>query len=422
MTSSVRSLWALLIGVGMLALGNGLQGTLLGVRATEVDFGATLTGYVMSGYFIGALIGSIITPRLIGEVGHIRVFAAFASIVSTAALLYAVFVNPYAWFIFRVMTGLCIAGLYIVCESWLNSISTTEDRGKILSIYMTITFSAMGCGQFLLNVAAPGGFILFILVSVLVSVSLVPMTLVKSKTPEFDKPRPVAIVDIYKSSPLAVTGCVLNGLGQSAFFSLGAVYGAKIGMSIAQVSWLMAVPMLGVIVSQYPIGMISDRYDRRWVMIVISALTALVAAACLFQEQYSVFVMIGLFGVFGALSLPLYSLALAHANDYLEYDQMLGAAGKLVLLFGIGATIGPMVAGQMIDVFGSQGFFIFMIAVYGLIATFALYRTTRRAPVPLDEQGDFMLVSPRTTPLAAAVLADEAADESKPEEQEPAAT
>lgn len=411
MSSTVmRPLWALFIGVAMLALGNGLQGTLLGVRATSVDFGATLTGYVMSGYFIGALLGSYVTPKLVSEVGHIRVFAAFASTVSTAALLYAVFVNPAAWFIFRIATGMCIAGLYIVSESWLNAISSDEDRGKVLSIYMIIVFASMGGAQFLLNVSNPDGFVLFILCSVLISISLVPMTLVKTPVPEITNPKPVAILDIYRGSPLAVIACLLNGLGQSAFFSLGAVYGAQIGLTVAQVSWLMAVPMLGVIFSQYPIGMVSDRYDRRLVMTVVSIMTALVASVFVFVQPSSMFVVIAVFGLFGALSLPLYSLGLAHANDYLDADQTLGAAGKLVLLFGVGATVGPIIAGEMMDRIGPEGFFIFMVVVYGLIAIFALYRMTRRAPVPLEEQGEFVLVSPRTTPLAATYLADEAAD------------
>lgn len=411
MVGGVRSLWALLIGVALLSLGNGLQGTLLGVRASQVEFGLTVTGYVMSGYFIGALVGSYITPKLIGEVGHIRVFAAFASIVSTAALLYAVFIDPSAWFLLRIATGICIAGLNIVNESWVNAISTTENRGKILSIYMIIVFASMGAAQFLLNVANPDGFVLFILVSTLISLSLVPTALIKSQTPEFSELRSVAILDIYRGSPLAVVACVFNGLGQSAFFALGAVYGRQLGFSVAQVSWLMAIPMLAVIVSQYPIGMLSDRYDRRVVIIFVSILTALVSALGLLQGQFSMIGMVILFGVFGALSLPLYSLGLAHANDYLEHNQMLGAAGKLVLLFGAGATLGPILAGELMERAGANGFFFFMIFVYSFIALFAIYRTTRRAPLPADEQGDFALVSPRTTPLAAAVLADEAQEE-----------
>ncbi|MEM7426919.1 MAG: MFS transporter [Pseudomonadota bacterium] len=407
MSAGVKSVWALFIGVAVLALGNGLQNTLLGVRATDAEFGTTVTGLVMAGYFVGTLVGSLITPTLIQQVGHIRVFAAFASIVSTSALLHAVFVDPYAWFAFRAITGFCIAGLYIVSESWVNSASTNETRGKFLSAYMLIIFAAMGVGQLLLNVPDHNGFILFIVVSALMSVALVPMSLARTPAPEIDNPRPVTIAQIYALSPLAVTACFFNGLGQSAFFSLGAVYGQASGLSVGQVSILMALPMLGVIASQFPVGMVSDSFDRRRVMTVIAALTAGFAFLGFFSTDWPYRYQVALFGIFGALSLPLYSLALAHANDYLESDQMLGAAGKLVLLFGVGAIAGPVIAGQLMELLGAQAFFLFLGLVYGLIAVFALYRMTRRPSLPLEEQGDFVLVSQQTTPIAATAIAIE---------------
>ena len=416
MGAGVRSVWALFIGVAVLALGNGLQSTLLGVRATDADFGATVTGYVMAGYFVGTLVGSIVTPKLIEQVGHIRVFAAFASIISTSALLHAVFVDPIAWFVFRAVTGLCIAGLYIVSESWVNSAATNETRGKLLSAYMLIIFASMGVGQLLLNVPDHNGYIQFIIVSALMSVALVPMSLARTPAPEITNPRPVKIADIYKLSPLAVIACFFNGLGQSVFFSLGAVYGDALGMGIGQVSILMALPMLGVIGSQFPVGMVSDRFDRRQVMTVISFMTAAVAFACVFSGTLPFLLLAVFFAIFGALSLPLYSLALAHANDYLENDQMLGAAGKLVLLFGVGAIAGPVIAGDLMDRFGPHAFFLFLGTVYGLIGVFALYRMTRRAAVPLDEQGDFVLVSTQTTQIAATAIAIETTEGLEPQE------
>ncbi len=407
MSAGVRSVWALFIGVAILALGNGLQSTLLGVRATDASFAATTIGYVMAGYFVGSLIGSVVAPKLIEKVGHIRVFAAFASIVSTTSLLHAVFVDPVAWFAFRVVTGLCIAGLFIVSESWVNSAASNETRGKFLSAYMMIIFAAMGLGQFLLNIPDHNGFILFIIVSVLMSVALVPMSLAKTPVPETENPRPITLKQIYELSPLAIIACFFNGLGQGAFFSLGAVYGQAVGLSLGEVSLLMAVPMLGVIASQFPIGMLSDRFDRRLVMTIIALLTGLVAFAGLSIANLDLVYKVVLFGVFGSLALPLYSLALAHANDYLESDQMLGAAGKLVFLFGIGATAGPVVAGEMMERVGPNGFFIFLCSVYGAICLFALYRMTRRASLPLKEQGDFVLVSPPTTSVAATAIAIE---------------
>lgn len=410
MGAGVRSVWALFIGVAVLALGNGLQSTLLGVRAIDADFGATVTGYIMAAYFVGTLIGSIMTPKLIEQVGHIRVFAAFASIISTSALLHAVFVDPTAWFVFRAVTGFCIAGLYIVSESWVNSAATNETRGKLLSAYMLIIFAAMGVGQLLLNVPDHNGYIQFIIVSALMSVALVPMSLARTPAPEINNPRPVKVSEIYSLSPLAVIACVFNGLGQSVFFSLGAVYANALGMSVGQVSILMALPMLGVIASQFPVGMVSDRFDRRQVMTVLAFITSAVAFVCVFSGQLPFLYLTILFAIFGALSLPLYSIALAHANDYLENDQLLGAAGKLVLLFGVGAIAGPIIAGDLMERFGPNAFFIFLGVIYGLIGVFALYRMTRRAAVPIDEQGEFVLMSNQATSVAATAIAIETAE------------
>lgn len=410
MGTGVRSVWALFIGVAVLALGNGLQSTLLGVRAIDADFGTSITGYVMAAYFVGTLVGSIVAPKLIEQVGHIRVFAAFASIISTSALLHAVFVDPVAWFVFRTMTGFCIAGLYIVSESWVNSAATNETRGKLLSAYMLIIFAAMGVGQLLLNVPDHNGYIQFIIVSALMSVALVPMSLASTPVPEISNPRPVKVADIYNLSPLAVIACIFNGLGQSVFFTLGAVYADALGMSVGQVSILMALPMLGVIASQFPVGMVSDHFDRRQVMTVLAFITAAVAFMGVFSGELPFVYLTILFAIFGALSLPLYSIALAHANDYLENDQMLGAAGKLVLLFGVGAIAGPIIAGYLMDHFGPNAFFVFLGVVYGLIGVFALYRMTRRAAVPIDEQGEFVLVSNLATSVAATAIAIETAE------------
>lgn len=407
LAQAVIRIWALFTGVALLMLGNGLQGTLLGLRAIMEGFGTAVTGFVMSGYFVGLLAGSLITPVLIGRVGHIRVFSAFASISSTVFLLFAVFVNPYAWFFMRMLTGACLAGLYVVAESWVNHAATNEMRGKFLSVYMIISFSFFGLGQFLLNLADPGGFVLFIIVSALVSMALVPVALTRTHAPEIPQVRPVGVMELYRSSPLAVFACFINGVGQGAFFGMGAVYGNLNGLSLGQISLLMGLPLLGVVFAQFPIGTLSDKYDRRMVMMVLTFITSAVALVCMFAAAHSFFALAVAFTVFGALSLPLYSLAIAHANDQLEYDQMLGASAKLVLLFGIGSSFGPITAGAFMRQFGPDGYLALMAVVYGVLGLFALYRMTQRAAVPSEEQGDFVLVAPRTTLVAASVIAEE---------------
>lgn len=412
----VRSVWALLLGFAILTLGNGLQGTLLGVRASMEAFGPLVTGIVMAGYSVGLLAGSVVTPALVSYVGHIRVFAALASIVSTAVLLMAVFVNPAWWFVMRLLAGLCVSGLFIVAESWLNSVSSNQNRGRLLAIYMVITYACMGLGQLLLNLSDPGGFVLFIVVSALVSLALVPISLVRTAAPDIANPRAVAIADIYRGSPLAVIACFANGLGQAAFFSMGAVYGTLAGFSIVEISLLMALPPLSVVVSQYPIGMLSDRYDRRVMLAALSFISAVIAVGCMIATERSQTAVILLFMVFGALALPLYSITLAHANDHLEPDQMLGASGKLILLYGLGGTGGPLLAGATMRLFGAPGFALFLAVIYGLMGLFVIYRIYRRPSG--DEKGEFMLVAPRTTPVAAQAIAEESADtESLGEEQ-----
>ena len=408
--NALFKVWALFIGVALLMLGNGLQGTLLGLRATSEGFGTAVTGIVMSGYFVGLLIGSVLAPRLISSVGHIRVFAAFASISSTVFLLFAIFVNPYAWFFMRLLTGASLASLYVVCESWVNHAATNQVRGKFLSLYMIVSFSFFGLGQLLLNLADPSGFELFIVVSALVSMALVPMALAPSAGPEIEQPRSVAIADIYRVSPLAVVACFMNGLAQGAFFGMGAVYANLINLSFYQVSILMSLPLIGVVFAQYPVGMLSDRYDRRTVMMVLAFVTAVAALLCIFAAKYSFGALAIAFGLFGALSLPLYSLAIAHANDNLDYDQMLGASAKLVLLFGIGSSFGPIMAGAVMREVGPDGFLVLMAVVYSALGSFAVYRMTQRAPVPNEEQGDFRLLAPRTTAIAAVAIVEEMGD------------
>ena len=362
MFRGLRGIWPLLAGIFLLALGNGLQGSLIGVRAALADFSTTTTGLIMSGYFAGVLVSAFVTPKVISQVGHIRVFAAYASVVSTAVLLIPVWVDPYWWFAMRVLAGFCTAGLSIVTESWLNARSTNQNRGQLLSVYMIIYYGAIGGGQLLLNIDDPSGFVRFIVVSAIVSLSLVPTSLLRIEAPAIEQPRAVALSQLYRASPLAVVATFANGLGQSAFFSMGAVYGIMQGLSLPLVSIMLALPPLGVIVSQYPVGALSDRYDRRLVLTVSTFATAALALVCIPAAAYSPTSLITLFTVFGAVSIPIYSLALAHANDHLDHDQMLGAAGKLVLIYAVGAIAGPSLVGGVMTRVGPQGFMIYMIA------------------------------------------------------------
>jgi MFS family permease len=401
------SLWVLLVSVAMLCLGHGLSGSLVSLAASQADFRTDVTGFVMAGYSAGLLASAFLTPRLVRSVGHIRTFAGLASTVSTAMLLFPLWVDPIFWFVLRVIVGLCVSGMFIVCESWLNASSTNRNRGQMLSLYMIVTYGALGLGQLLLNVSDESGFVRFIIVSCLLSMALVPLILLPSEAPSVEGARSVAVKEIWRASPLAVVGVLACGLGQSAFFALGVVFGLAKGLPLASVSIMMALPPLGVILSQYPIGWISDRFDRRTIIMLLSAAAALVCVVTLAGGYYvSRTMLIALVTAFGVISLPIYSLVVAHANDHLQKDQVLGASAKLVMLYGAGSIVGPILVGALMGRLGHDGFLLYMIAVHAGLAAFAVWRSWRK-PEHFKAQGkEVMTVSPVTQAASPPVLQD----------------
>ena len=406
MREALTGSWALFLGVALLMLGHGLQGSLLGLRATLEGFPTALTGIVMSAYFAGFLAGSVLAPRAVRRVGHVRVFAALASLVSTAALMHAVFVNPATWVAMRVLTGVCLAGLYVVAESWLNDRATNETRGQVLSIYMVIMTGGLGGGQLLLNLADPAGFELFILTSALVSLALVPMLLSASPAPAFDAPAQVGIRQLYAMSPLGVIGCMGTGLSTGAVVGMGAVYAEGIGLSLAQISLFMAMAFLGAVVFQWPIGQVSDRFDRRRVLTIVTFLAAAAATAAALAGAggWAPFVIMC---IFGGLAFPMYALCIAHTNDFLEPEQMVAASSGLVFAGGAGAIFGPVTVAATMSIVGPAGFFWCLAAVHAAIGAFALWRMTRRPAMPLDEQGTCVILT-RTSAVATAAAVETA--------------
>lgn len=403
MLTILRHTWALLAGIALLMLGHGLQGTLLGIRANLEAFPAAVTGFVMSGYYIGLLLGSFSAPRLVARVGHVRVFAALLSLGSTAILFHALFIEPVAWFSMRLLTGYCFAGAFIVAESWLNGSATNETRGRLLSLYMVVQMGGLALGQFLLNLADPKGVALFILVSVLISVASVPMLLTASPAPTVSSPRGIGLKRLYRVSPLGVVGIVGVGVAHSGLYSMGPVYAAEVGLSVAAISTFMAVVILGGVVFQVPIGRLSDRLDRRWVITAVALLTALVALPPALLPGLPTASLFPGFFLVGGLSLPLYAVCVAHTNDFLSPEEMVGASSALILGYGVGAAVGPTLTASAMQIVGPMGFPWFLALVHGAIGLFALYRMTRRPTVPAEERGPYIALpapSPVVTPLA----------------------
>ncbi len=396
----IANSWALFLGLGLIMLGNGLQGSLLGLRASLEGFGVTATGLVMSGYYIGLLIGATIVPKIVARVGHIRSFGAMASLASTSILVHVVIIDPWIWWTMRFVTGFAYAGLYIVAESWLNDASENQTRGQLLSFYMLISLGGMAGGQFLLNIASPSSYELFVLISVLVSIAVIPILLSVSKAPEFNTSESVGLLQLYRVSPLGVTGMLINGVVLGAIFGMGAVYAANVGLSVRQISFFMGSLVLGGAILQYPIGKLSDVFGRRQVIIGTCAagVAAAFIAAGLEGNGWRLYLIIALIGGF---STPLYALCIAHTNDYLNPSQMVAASGTLVLTVSIGSSLGAPITAFAMETFGSQAFFHAIGISMALIGLFAIWRTTQRSALASGDTSDFVIMAP--TPMSAAL-------------------
>ena len=384
--AAVATSWALLLGFAVLMVGDGLQTTLLAIRAFQEGFSTTVTGIVMSSFYAGFLGGSLLTPRIVSRVGHTRVFAALAALASATILVHAVFVTAAAWMALRLASGFCFAGLYVVAESWLNDRASNESRGQVLSIYMVISYVAVGAGQLLLNVADPLGYPLFVLTSVLISIAVVPLLLSATPAPSFEQSQSLRLRELYHMSPTGVAGMFGVGLAMAIVFALGPVYAARLGWDTAWISLFMAAPVLATVVVQWPIGHWSDRRDRRHVLIVVTFVAAIAAFACIPLMHGTHWALIGAFGVFGGFCLPMYSLCIAHTNDHLAPEHMVAASGGLMLAGGVGAILGPLIASSLMDGLSDNAFFGTLGTVHATIGAFAIYRTFKRPSIPLARQ------------------------------------
>ncbi|MCB1756339.1 MAG: MFS transporter [Gammaproteobacteria bacterium] len=417
MKATIRAAWPLFFGIALLMIGNGLQGTLLGWRASLESFSSMVTGLIMTGYYLGFLTGSSYTPAIIRNVGHVRVFAAFASLASTSILVQAIYVTPTVWMIARVITGFCYAGLYIVVESWLNDRATNETRGSLFSIYMVISYLAMIFGQWTMKLADPGSFELFILVSVLISISLIPMLLTNSAAPSINESEKISLLKLFSISPLGMFGIFGTGIVHSVVFGMGAVYAARSGLSVQDTVLFISAYIAGGVLFQWPVGMLSDRYDRRVVITIVTFAAALFAFLQL-QLALSPQPMFVLFGFYGGMSLPLYSLAISHTNDRLKPEQMIGASSGLIMLYGVGSSLGPLSVGLVLERLGDGGFFSYLSLIHALIGVMALIMMSMRKAVPIEEQTHFVPVPSRPTAVAAEAVAQIVEEEQHQQEEE----
>ncbi len=389
MTRTLASLATLFVSMGILLLGGGLLGTLLSVRMGVEGFRSETIGLVMACYSVGFVVATLVCAPVIQKVGHIRCFAAFSAIACCAALVHGLLVDPWLWAGMRILFGFSLAGIYMVTESWLNDRTPREYRGRVLSIYIIVTSVSLGSGQFLLNVWDVTDYQLFSLAAILMAAALVPVALTRATSPELQPTRRVSLRRLYGISPLATVTAFASGLTNGAFFALGPVFAVAVGFSITQVAKFMGATILGGLFLQYVIGRLSDRYDRRRVIMVVTSLVAMVSVAVAMAYPLGIWFVVGLAVIWGGLNFTVYALALALAHDFMQPDERVPASATMLLTHGMGMIVGPILLARIMGLVGPQGLFLGFAIVAVTIAMFGWYRSRVGEALPVDAQGAY---------------------------------
>lgn len=378
MTALIKPITALLISAAIVLAANGLEGVLLPLRGAMERFSDIEIGLIGSAYFAGFTLGCLTGPRIIARVGHIRAFTVFAAIAALSPLIEAMWPEPLLWWVFRAVTGICFAGILNAVESWLSSVATNANRGQLMGIYAFINFGSLMLGQQLINLASPGDFRLFSLVAILCSLAAVPLALTLSPPPAPPLRPRLQLRRIYDVSPAAAAGCLGSGLANGAFWALAPVYARDSGLPDFQVAAFVSLAVLGGALAQWPIGLISDRLDRRLVLAAICGGAALTGILLFLLPDAAPPLRLTLAALFGACALPVYWVSFAHANDLAERDEAVSISSSLLLLFGIGAIIGPVAAALLKPQLGAGSLFLYTAGIHVLVALAVLYRMTRR--------------------------------------------
>ncbi len=404
-TRALLQLWPLFFGLSLIGLAVGVQGSLLGYRAEQEGFQDSLIGLLMSAYFGGFLVGSLLAPRLITQVGHIRTFAAVSAVASVTILVHASFVEPWTWAAMRFLTGFAFSTIYVVSESWLNQAATNQNRGQILSIYMVILLAGTCVGQFMLNLADPRGFGLFILISIMVSAAAIPILMTVLSTPPEEHPERVSIALLWRRAPMGVMGLVLVQWCSSVVFGMGAVFAAKLGLGVREVAIFMGAIMGGGMILQWPLGRLSDMVDRRWV-IGFASLAAVVAAyfASLETEATDGFFIYAF--LFGGCCLSLYSLVVALTQDHLRPAEIVPASGTIVMLSGLVSVTGPLMVAYGMQHYGLDSFFQMLAGALLLLAVISFWRVLTVPALPPQYKTQSTLQA-STTPVGSVLHPEE---------------
>lgn len=391
---------ALLIGIGVLNLGSGALMAIVGLKLAAAGTSSLLIGVVVSAYFIGLLAGALLGDRVIERVGHIRAFAVYAAVGAIATLALVIVAWLPAWTVLRFVAGYCIAGLTMVAESWLNHRATNATRGRVLSLYIIVLNGAFALGPLMLNFGGADNSALLVVAGILFVAALVPVALTRTGNPDIVEQTRLSLRQLFALSPLGVLGALTVGVVESAVFGLGSVFGGAIGLDAAEVSVFLLVTLGGVLVLQYPVGALSDTFDRETVILGVAALAAVAAAVIAVLDAPPFAVLLGLSFVAGGLSSPLYPLSVAETNDWLEPEELVPASAGIVLAYSLGASVGPLGASAAMEVLGPHGLFAFAAAVLFALAAYAFYRIVKGLAKPAEEQREFWPAS-WISPIAA---------------------
>lgn len=408
MIASVLSVRALLIAIFVLMAGSGFLSTLIAVRLEQDGVGALLIGLAATSYFSGLTLGSLRVQELIARIGHIRAFAAFVTVYSASSLTYAIAELVPIWIALRFVDGFAMAGVFVCLESWLNRQATPENRSILLAAYMIALYCGQAAGQFLLNLGEDAPDLPFMISAILLSIALLPVLLTRMEQPQVESIAPFSLRRLYAASPLGIFGTLANGAMLGAFYAMGAVYVQRIGLELSQVALFTSCVIAGGVALQYPLGMLSDRFDRRKVIIgcftAVAVISTVMAALPLPAAG-----LIALGSLFGGFAFALYPLCVAHSNDHLAEEERVGASSGLVLAYSAGAIAGPMIGSSAMSGFGPAGLFAVIGTVAGIAVLFGVWRTIVRPAVPSAEQQSFQSL-PRTTPMVAVLEAEDEGD------------
>jgi MFS family permease len=416
MRATILPLFALLLGTAILLVGAGLHGILLPMRGVSEAFPTTALGIMSAAYSLGYVLSCVTTPLVVQRVGHIRAFTVFAALAAATALMTALLVDPVAWILLRAVSGICMAALMMIIESWLNEKASNENRGSIFSIYMVVNLGSVTGGQMLLGSADVGGFTLFAIVAIAVALSLVPVALTRLEAPQPITGVKLRLAKLYRASPVGVLGCLTVGLANGSFGGLGPVFAAQSGLESFQVALFQSAAVVGGALAQLPLGKLSDRIDRRKVMVGCCLVAALLGPGMIVAAGMGMTVLIAASFAFGMAIFPLYGLSVAHANDFVAREDFVETSGGLLTTYGIGAVVGPMVASGIMQVIGNWALFIYTAGIHLAFCAFALYRMSRRnAP---QQKDNFVDVLPAATQQAL-VLDPRGPEQLTPEPPEP---